>query len=220
MFYGLSWLLYDPFFLAIGLGVVAYLLIGQARGRYWNPLAWFERRRKIGKLNDLLVTNPHDMTARLDCGRLLVESRRWAEARSQLQPVVESRNTSAEGWYFWGRALLGLGQLEEGEAAIRKALELRRDLLVGEPWYALAQHHYARKEYSLALPFFEELVAANSSHSEGYYKLGDCLNEAGRAEEARQAWTEAIEAHKAAPRYKRRVNRPWKWRAQLALARA
>lgn len=220
MFYALSWLLYDPFVLLALVALGLWFVSGQLRGRYWNPFSWFTRRQKISKLRDQLATNPHDMTARLDAGKLLVESKRWAEARQHLEPVIERRNSSPEAWYFWGRALLGLGQLEQGEEAIRKALELRRDLLVGEPWYALAQHHYARKELAQALPFFEELVAANSSHSEGYYKLGECLKEAGRLDEAKQAWNEAIEAHKAAPRYKRRVNRPWKWRAQLALARS
>lgn len=215
----LYWLLYDPWVLLCVVIFGAWLLNGTFRGRYWSPFAWFSRRRQITQLKNQLASNPHDLTAHLDRGKLLVESKRFKEAVPHLQAVVDRREESPEGWYFLGRARLGTDDLDGGKQAIDTALSLRANLLQGDPWLHLGNWFYAKKRYAEALPCFEELVAHNASSSEGYHKLGVCQREAGDAAAARASFDEAVAAHEHVPAYKRRENRPWKWRAMVARKR-
>lgn len=215
----LYWLLYDPWLMLGVIVVAAWLLQGTFRGRYWSPLGWFQRRSRIRKLKGLVASNPHDLTAHLDCAKLLVESGRGVEALAHLDTVIERRQDSPEGWYFLGRARLANKDTAGGREAIEKALELRPSLLQGDPWLHLGNHYYDKKQWAEALPCFEELVANNASSSEGFHKLGVCLRETGQASEARSAFDEAVAAHEHVPAYKRRENRPWKWRAMVARKR-
>ncbi|MCP4810260.1 MAG: tetratricopeptide repeat protein [Proteobacteria bacterium] len=215
----LYWLLYDPWVMLAAVVLAVWLLQGTFRGRYWSPFGWFRRRSQIRQLKNQLVANPHDLTAHLDAGKLLVESGRHKEALPHLDQVVERRDASPEGWYFLGRARLGTNDLDGGRAAIETALGLRANLLQGDPWLHLGNWYYKQKRWSDALPCFEQLVAHNASTSEGFHKLGVCHREVGQSAEARAAFDEAVHAHESVPKYKRRENRPWKWRAMVARKR-
>ena len=142
--------------------------------------------------------------------------RDWKGAADSLAQVVERRPESAEGWYYLGRAQLGLRRADEGLASIDRALDLRSDLLYGEPQLVKGDHLVKQKHWERARQSFEAAVEANASSSEGFYKLGVCCKELGDREGAKRAFAEAVAAHEHVPKYKRRENRPWKWRAKLA----
>ncbi len=209
------YLLTDPVFLIFTGALLFWLVGGQLRGRYWSPFGWISERRQIGQLGKEISARPHDLTLRLDHGKLCVKHKQWKQAEASLAPVVERRETSAEAWYFLGRAQLGLKRVDEGLAAIDRALELRPDLLYGEPQMVVGDHYRAAKDWARARTAFEALVETNASSSEGYYKLGLCCRELGDKEAARRALAESVAAHEHVPKYKRRENRPWKWRAKL-----
>jgi len=207
--------LFDPFFLIFAIAL-AWFLFGQIRGRYLRPFAWIGQRRRLSALQKEIQARPHDLTLRLDHGKLAVAHKKWGDAIESLTEVVERRENSPEAWYYLGLAQLGAKKPEAGVESIRKALELRPDLLYGDPQLRIGDHYVKTKQWSLARDAFEAAVHNNASSSEGFYKLGLACKELGDRDAAKRAMAEAVAAHEHVPKYKRRENRPWKWRAKLA----
>lgn len=210
------YLLSDPYFLIFGGAFLFWLLQGQIRGRYASPFKWIGERSRIRQLARDIKARPHDLTMLLDHGKMCVQHKKWKDAEASLLEVVDRRSESPEALYYLGRAQLGLKRMDQGLANIAAALELRGDLLYGEPQLVVGDHYLKAKNYSMAREAFESASDANASSSEAFYKLGLCLKALGEREAAKHAMEEAVTAHETVPRYKRRENRPWKWRAKFA----
>jgi tetratricopeptide (TPR) repeat protein len=87
----------------------------------------------------------------------------------------------------------------------------------GEPYRLVGDVHLRAGRFGEALPWYETFTRLNTDSAEGFYKLGRCLAGAGREADARGAMRDALAAYRQAPRFIRRVQRPWYLRAAWRL---
>ena len=76
-----------------------------------------------------LKSNPENATAGMVLGRVRLTELAWTEAIDALQPLVDAAPFDHEPRMLLGRALIGAGEKERGEAEVRKATELKEAFL-------------------------------------------------------------------------------------------
>lgn len=215
LLFSLFWMIFgNPVIAVIVLLVVLYLLDRRFVGLSPSVMKPLKRRSRIAKLKQQLVLNPNDMSAKMELARLLIERRAYGEAKRTLEPAVELMSHSAEFWDDLGTAQLYTGEREEGERAIRRALDINPRVKYGQPYLRLAAANRDNPEQALAL--LDELRGIHSSSCEAYYRMGQIYKALGRRDDARQAFEEAVSIYRTLPRYKRREERPWALRSRLA----
>jgi len=163
--------------------------------------------------------NPHNAAALNDLGRLLILNGRAPEAVSPLEHAIERLEDSDETNYYLGLAYLKTGKEREGEARIRKALELNPRFRYGEPYLRLGEYYLNTGRHDEALTMLHKLGEIHSSSVEGFYQLGETHRQMGDLAQARDAYHKSVAAFRQSPRYKRREERRWAWMARLALWR-
>ena len=152
--------------------------------------------------------NPNDIPAKHELGRLLMESKRYREAKERLMPLQDALEHSAEFWADLGECLAVLGETEAAEAAINNALSINPRVKYGTPYLRLASIH-ARNSPQAAIGHLDAFRNIQSSSCEAYYRLAQVYALMGRREDARRALAECGEIYRSLPRYKKRLERKW-----------
>lgn len=109
-----------------------------------------------------LTVDPQ-MIAALDV-RLALGRQEFAKARDILEPLTKSDTENATAWQQLGEAYLGLKQLDQAEAALKRALELGPQY--GEAMDALGDVYAAKNESGAALTWYRKAGAAGAVLSE------------------------------------------------------
>ena len=213
----LTWLTGNPL-LAL-LVLIALAVPGWVAGsRYaWRASRWLRSWGEAGRLRRQLSVNPHDVKARTDLGALLVRQGRFRQARAELEQALPRADDLPEANYSLGLCLLQDGEVERGRELVEKALTLNPKFGYGEPYLRLGDARAGRGEWEAAAERYRQATNIHSSTVEGWFKLGQALNQLGRAEEARQALQEAVASYRTAPWYRRSEDRPWYGRARRLL---
>jgi tetratricopeptide (TPR) repeat protein len=217
-----TWILWLITTLVIGNPLVALLIVlaiiylGQAQftGRYVRPIAFLQSRREIAGLRITLETNPEDASAHNDLGRILALKGIFVEALPHLEKAHRRSPEAVETAFFYGYTRLALGEEDEGLALIEEALEKKPRMRYGEPYLLTGDVYEKRGRWDAAIPWYETFTRLNTESVEGFYKLGRCYAEMGRAGDARAAFAGAVAAYRQAPRYIRRSARPWYWKSR------
>lgn len=204
----LWWLLGNPFLAVIVLLLLIYIIDRQFIGLSPSMIKPLKRMNRISKLKQQLHTNPHDISAKQELARLLMERKNYREARHLLEPLQESMDHSAEYWDDLGTSYIHTGDPERGDAAIRTALAINPRVKYGEPYLRLAAM-YSQSDKNKAIEVLQSFQHIQSSSCEAYYRLGLLYEQIGKQEEAKNAWEEAIHIYRALPRYKKRHERKW-----------
>lgn len=217
LFFLLSWFLHNPLLALII--IVALSLPGYLYTTGWmlRLLRRFRHWQEVQGLRQTVAVNPHNVTAQTDLGRALALAGRPQEALEHLRAAEPRSADSAETLYFLGYSLLALGDWEQGNDYVQRALEVDPKFRYGEPHLRLGDYHFDRKRFGKALPHYERFRSIHTSSAEGLYKLARCYQEVGRFPDAREALAAAVEAFRTGPRYKRREDRPWFRRARRLL---
>jgi tetratricopeptide (TPR) repeat protein len=208
LFGALWWLFGNPFIAILVLLVVLYLLERRFIGLSPSLIRPFRRRSAIAKWKRQLQMSPHDVSAKSELARLLIESRKYAQARDLLLGIQSQSENSAEYWSDLGTCELALGRLSEGEQAMLRALSISPRVKYGQPYLRLGEA-WAKKEPSKALTYLEAFKEVNSSSCEAYFRLGKLYADLGKREEAASAFRECRELYAALPRYLKRTERKW-----------
>ena len=203
------------------LGLLAALAMGYGAGSLWlgrlpNPFAPFKTWSRTRELREALSVNPHNVDVRSELGGILA-TRRPAEAKELLTEVVRRCPDLALSVYFLGVAQLELGETDAGNASIERALTLRRDLRYGEPLVVLGDHYTRKGDAKAALLAYERATGVHSSHAEAWFKAGRAARASGDEAKARAHFQSTLTSTAYAPAFKRRLDRPWRWRARWAL---
>ncbi len=210
----LWWLLGNPFVAILVILVILYLLERRFIGLSPSLARPFRRRSAIAKWKRQLQISPHDLSAKTELARLLIEGGKYAEARELLLGMQAQSEDSAEYWSDLGVCELALGRLEEGEQAMRKALSISPRVKYGQPYLRLGEA-WAGKDPDKALRYLESFKDVNSSSCEAYYRLGKIYAALGKKAEAAAAYRECRELYAALPRYLKRRERKWAVRSWL-----
>ncbi len=203
--------------LALGILLVFWLAVDRfTLGILPDPLRIAGRFRRIGRLRRSLAHNPHDRRARVELADLLLSRRRHREAAEVLRYNVEQGDEAARTYFLLGVALLGAGQVERGAAALEEARLIEPDYGTGAIDLELGRGLLAAGQYDQAKAALEAFVEKRHSTIEGKVLLARAKaglgDEPGAAAARESAWQDYV----SSPRFIRRRERWWAWRAKPA----
>nr|WP_246627978.1 hypothetical protein [Paenibacillus oenotherae] len=208
------WLFGNPFLALIVLLVLLYALDRRFVGVTPSIVKPYRRLRMIGRLRQQAAMNPNDIPAKHELGRLLVERKRYKEAKEWLMPLQDALEQSAEYWDDLGSCLAGLSETAAAEAAINNALAINPRVKYGAPYLRLASL-YAKSDPARAIGYLQSFRHIQSSSCEAYYRLAGMYRELGRKEDEKEALAECRSIYRMLPRYKKRSERKWALMAWL-----
>jgi tetratricopeptide (TPR) repeat protein len=208
LFGALWWLFGNPFVAIVVLLIVLYMLERRFVGLSPSIVRPFRRRSAIAKWKRQLQMSPHDVSSKSELARLLIESKKYRAAREILVGIQEQMDHSAEYWSDLGTCDLALGNLEDGEQEMLKAISISPRVKYGQPYLRLAESFFKR-DPAKALAYLQLFKEVNSSSVEAYYRLGSVYSSLGNREEAANAYREARQLYRALPRYMKRHERKW-----------
>lgn len=171
----------------------------------------------IRELKRQVALNPGNATALKDLGRLCVRKKRYHAATQYLEQAMDRMEDSDEANYFLGLASLKTGRKEEGLARINKALAINPRLLYGEPYLRLGEYYQDQGKLEDARTQLNKFTEIHSSSSEGFYQLGRLYLALGDHEKAREMFRKAYEVFRVSPWYKKKIDRPWAWKAWIKM---
>lgn len=204
----LWWLLGNPFVAILVLLVVLYLLERRFIGLSPSIVRPFRRKSAIAKWKRQLQMSPHDISAKQELARLLIESRKYAQAQEVLLGMQDQLEHSAEYWSDLGTCQLALGRIEEGEQSMLRALEISPRVKYGAPYLRLSEA-WAKRDPAKALHYLQELQEINASSCEACYRMGRLYADLGKREASSSAFKECRELYASLPRYMKRKERKW-----------
>ena len=179
-----------------------------------DPFRWVMRWRREGKLERLLLGNPHDRRARLELAQLYVERGQGKKAVDVLRPNFDQGDDDLQSVFTMGEACLQAGYVDQGEKLLNHAEELNADFRVGEIHLVRGRQRLARGDFAGAKTALEALVKARRGTITGRVLLAKAMLGLGDDSAAALMRDEAWNEYVTAPRFQRRKERLWAWRAR------
>lgn len=209
LLFGLLWWVFgNPFIAIIVLLIVLYMLERRFIGLSPSLVRPLRRRGAIRKWERHLQLSPHDVSARTELARLLIESGKHRRALELLRGIERQMENSAEYWSDCGVCLLEEGRTAEGEQAVLRAIGLNPKVKYGQPLLRLAES-FATAEPAKAEAYVRQFREINSSSCEAQYRLGVIYTAMGRRDEAAAAFRACLPLYRSLPKYMKRRERPW-----------
>ncbi len=204
----------SPIVSALVLIVVWYTIDRFTLGLMPDPVRWFLRWRREGTLKRALLANVHDRQARRELAELYVLRKKYAAAVEMLKPNLEVGDDDISTVFTMGVACLGAGHVQQGEKLLAHVQELDHDFRVGEVDFALGRSRLKRGDFKAAKDSLEAAVTTRSGTIEGRVLLAMALaglkDDGAAALKRDEAWNEYV----TAPRFQRRKERWWAYRAR------
>lgn len=217
LLFPLLWFLTGNFFFSLLiLFLVIYFLDRKFVGilpNVWRP---FQLRSRARKAKLEVQANSHHTSMKLELARLYIEQRKYKAALPLLTEILEMMGDSADVRYEIGICHLKLGNLDIGESYMLEALALNPRVKFGEPYLRLSEA-LAIKSPQKALGYIEDFKQTHSSSCEAYYRLAQIYERLKLPKESKQAVREVMLVYKQLPRYSRKQQRKWAWKARYRL---
>lgn len=179
-----------------------------------SPVRLLKRFQRAGHLAGVILTNPHERRARHELADIRVEQKRYAEAVDILKPNLEAGDDDVDTLYLLGVAYLGAGDAQRGELLLAEAEKLDPDYRQGSIHLERGRFRLKRGDFQGAVQALERFCTVRHGTVEGRFLLSQALAEMGRGDEAKRmrdmSWSEYV----VAPRFQRRRERKWAWRAR------
>ncbi len=217
-----QWMLYIILSAVTGSPVLAavILLVG-----YWSvdrftfgilpdPVRRVKRFLRGRQLERMLQVNPHDRRARYQLADYWLSRRRYQRAMETLRPNLEAGDDDAATLFLMGVACLGSNHPTQGEALFEHAEAA--DAHFGHGAIALERGRWrvARKDFSGARSELERYCRDSPGTIEGRVLLAEALLGSGEEGAAALMREEAWANYASAPRFQRRRDRTWAWKAK------
>lgn len=195
--------------------VVAWFFIDRFTfGVLPDPLRFIARRRREWALQHDMRVNPHDRRARLELAQLLVNRKAHARAVDLLKPNLEHGDDDLETLFTMGAACVGAGYAEQGEKLLEHVIDRDDNFRVGEVYLVQGRGRLERKDFAGAKKALETFITHREGTVQGRVLLASAMvglgDDANGALMRDAAWREFTHS----PRFQRRVERLWAWRAQ------
>jgi len=217
LFIFLSWLIGNPI-IALIVILALYLMIDRTYyGFVPDPLQLFRVARRIRDLQRIISINPHDARSLKELGIYMVERKYYPKALEYFTMASSKMSDDPEFNYYYGIALARNGDVEGGATLVDRALHLSPGLKYGDPYLAMAEVYIERRDYNKALPLLEHFLKMRNSSTRGLYQMGLVQSRIGDMGARREYLKKAVSAFRDSPRYKRKMERIWSWKAKLML---
>jgi hypothetical protein len=219
---GTSWLQWiilsrltgSPVGSALALLIIWYAVDRFTIGLMPSPLRWISKWRYRQRLEKAILANPHDRRARLELAQLEVERGRGKRAMELLRPTFDAGADDIQSVFTMGQACLLEGHLSQGEKLLAHAEDMDPDFRLGEIHLVLGRARLKAKDYAGAQRALSTLVKLRTGTVEGRVLLAQAYAGAGDDVTALAHQDAAWHEYVVAPRFKRRQERLWAWRAR------
>lgn len=179
-----------------------------------SPFRALGRWQRASKLQRMLHANPHDRRARSELADLWVRRGKYAAAVEVLKPNLEAGDDDLTTLFVLGVAYLGAGDAARGELLLEEAAKQQPGYQMGAIDLERGRYRLARGDLEGAIEALERLRALRPGTVEGRVLLARALDGSGRDGEGALVREEAWKEYVAAPRFQRRRERLWAWRAR------
>ncbi|WP_225411691.1 tetratricopeptide repeat protein [Stigmatella hybrida] len=215
----LLWMMLTAFtgrpLLSLGLLVVGIWVLDRFTLRFLpSPARWLARWHRGGELARTILVNPHDRRARAELAEMRISQGRHAEAVDLLTPNLEAGDEDVDTLFLLGVAYLGMGERAKGELLLDEAAKLDEDFRMGAIDLERGRLRLKHGDAKGALAALERFVKGRHGTVEGRVLLARALRQSGRDADAALMRDEAWAEYVSAPRFQRRRERMWAWRAR------
>jgi hypothetical protein len=188
------------------IGSLAYFLV-EAAPDIRITLKGPGRRSRIAQLRALIHDNPSAGNYE-ELGELLMEEKRYAEARTAFDRALAQRTDSLHPFYLRGVAAFELGDFEAAACDLRHVVDIEPKHDYSRAMCLLARALARTGRTADAAAAFDRLVQTSTA-AESLCSAAEFFIEHGRIAEAREL-VDAILARRATmPAYQRRRDRVW-----------
>lgn len=198
----------DFFITVLVIIFLLYFIDRQYIGLLPDPIKPLQQWRKLQKLQTELAASPHNMSTKLEAARILMERKRYEEAKVEFEKIAVIVNESAEVIYDLGLCYLKLGQLDRGEKLMQNSFEMNPRVRYGEGYLRLAEA-FTKENAGRALSYLQKFKQIHTSSCEASFRLGLLFEKMEQNEEAKAAYKETLEIYRSLPKYKRKFERKW-----------
>lgn len=164
----------------------------------------FRRPPSVATLRTDFEASP-SLARRVDLGEGLLREGGFAEAAQLFGDVLENEDDNKEAMFGLGRARIGLEDYDAATRPLSRLVDMDRTYMDHEAWIHLAHALCMGGHESEGLESLARLVRSNP-RLRHQVCFASYLIEAGRAVEARDVLTQAVEDHKRSPRFLKRQN--------------
>lgn len=177
------------------------------------------RQQNLRRMLDAAALNPHDGEAQYQIGLIQQQRRRYTEAVERFQAAIAIDPTETDAHFQLGRIAYSQKRYQDALQYFQTVVkqdekhsqsEIHREL--GATYLELGRPEEARRELAI-------YVDRRPYDPQGLYYNGRVLEESGDKAGARDMYTQAVEAARTAPRYRRRIVAEWSRLAQRQLRR-
>ncbi len=179
-----------------------------------DPLRPLMRWRRRVRVETMLGQNPHDGRARLELAQLYVERGQGKKAVDVLRPTFDNGADDIQSVFTMGEACLQAGFVDQGEKLLSHAEDLDHDFRVGEIFLVRGKYRLARGDFAGAKQALETFVKLRTGTVQGRYLLARAHAGLGDDATAAMIKDDAWKEFTLAPRFQRRHERIWAWRAR------
>lgn len=215
-FWFLAYLTGNPILSLVILLVVWWVADRFTLGLLPDPFRLVRRTMRVRALRRGLGLNPNDRRARLELATLLVEQRRYAAAVDTLKPNLQAGDDDAGTLFTMGVACLGAGHIKQGELLLEEAQAQDPNFRMGEIDLVRARFRLKRGDAKGALEAATALASVRPGTVEGKVLMARAHGALGDDVAAAYAKKDAWHHYVHAPRFQRRRDRLWAWRANPA----
>ncbi len=217
LFYILYWLLGNPFVALLVILIIYFTVDRTFFGFIPDPFKAFKKAGRIRELHNIVTINPYDARSLKELGTFMIDKKDYGKAREYFEKAANKMSDDPEFNYYYGLSLARCGEIQKGRELLEAALKNSPGLKYGEPFIMFAEVYIDNGDYAGALPLLESFENIHSSSSRGFYQMGVVKLKLGMNAEGKEYLKKAIAAFKASPRFKRKVDRKWAWKARAML---
>jgi hypothetical protein len=175
----------------------------------------FHQRSRIQQLETIILDNPSSGNYE-ELGDLLLEQKKYAQARECYDRAIAGRGSSADAFYRRGICSLELGDVARAipdlEPVVNHEARYDHDRAAG-----LLAHAYALEGQAAQADALFARTVEISNFPEVHYNYAQFLKSQGRATEARHAAQRILQRKRTIPRYLQRFERTWFRKAKVLL---
>lgn len=146
----------------------------------------------IRRYRELLQFDPEYSAGRYNLGLLLLDEKRWEEARAQFNWLIEREPQNAKALFNRGRADYRLKHYDEALADYRQAIKLQYGNYP-EAYLNMGLILTAQKDYAAAEQSYRQAIAQRDDYSTAWYNLGLLNMRKKDIEAALDAFKRAVE---------------------------
>lgn len=179
-----------------------------------DPLRGFGRWRRADKLRRQIADNPADRRARMELADILVQQRRYQAAYEILGPNVAAKDRDPDTLFLYALAARGNGKPEEAESLLSEVHASAPDFKLSQVKLELGEVLLKKGEAASAAALLAQYLEKRRSSVRARVLLAQAKEKLGDLSLAKQLKSEAWTAYVGLPRYLRRDERLWAWRAK------